>query len=143
LTSLPARTQRATSREKVEIVRRIVDSLNAREIDEALQYVADDFEIDLSNAIGPLRGVYRGRQGASEFWTSLLDAWTTVHLDPVEAIDADDSTVILGIRVQMRKPGAYDDDIYAHLWTIRDGKAERVKLYRSKSEALEAAGLRE
>jgi hypothetical protein len=46
------------------------------------------------------------------------------HLDPVEAIDADDSTVILEIRVQMRKPGAYDDDIYAHLWTIRNGKAE-------------------
>ena len=122
---------------------RIVDSLNASEFDEALQYLADDFEIDLSNSIGPLRAVYRGRHRASELWTSLLDAWTTVHLDPLEAIDADDSTVILEIRVQMRKPGAYDDDIHVHLWTIRGGKAERVMLYRSKSDALQAAGLRE
>jgi SnoaL-like domain len=124
-------------------VRRIIDSLNAGRIEEALRVVADDFEIDWSNSSDRLSGVYRGRQGATEFWTSLLNAWTTVHLDPVEAIDADDSTLIVEIRVQMRRPGAYDDDIYAHLWTIGGGKAERVKLYQSKSEALEAAGLRE
>jgi hypothetical protein len=43
-------------------VLRIVGSLSAGKIDEALRGVADDFEVDLSNSIAPLRGVYRGRQ---------------------------------------------------------------------------------
>jgi len=144
LTSLPAPdTQRAASPEKIEIVLRIVDSLSARKIDEALQYVADDFEVDLSSSIGPLRGIYRGRQAAYELWTSLLNAWTTVHFDSVDAIEVCDSRVILINRVQVRRPGAFEDDIYPQLWTLSGDKAERVKLYRSKSEALEAAGLRE
>jgi hypothetical protein len=29
------------------------------------------------------------------------------------------------------------------LWTISDGKAQSVKLYQSKDDALEAVGLRE
>jgi ketosteroid isomerase-like protein len=144
LTSLPAPdTQRATSRAEVEVVRRIVDSLSAGKIDEALRGVADDFEVDLSNSIGPLKGVYRGRQAAYELWASLLNAWTTVHFDLIEAIDVGDSRVILISRVQMRRPGAYEDDIYPQLWTLSGDKAERVKFYRSKPEALEAAGLRE
>jgi SnoaL-like domain len=124
-------------------VRRIIDSLNAGEVDEALRCVGDDFEIDLSASVGPLRGVYRGRQAAYELWASVLNAWTTVHFDSVEAIDVDDSRVILINRVQVRRPGAFDDDIYPQLWTLSGDKAEGVKLYRSKPEALEAAGLRE
>ena len=144
MTSLPAPdTQRAASPEKIEIVLRIVDSLNAREIDEALQYVADDFELDWSSSVGPLKGVYRGRGGAGTLWTLVLDLWTTVRWDPVEVIDVEDSRVILINRVQVRRPGAFEDDIYPQLWTLSGDKAERVKLYRSKSEALDAAGLRE
>jgi SpoVK/Ycf46/Vps4 family AAA+-type ATPase len=105
--------------------------------------VADDFEVDLSNSIAPLRGVYRGRQAAYELWTSLLTAWTTVHFDSAEAINVGDSRVILINRVQLRRPGAFDDDIYPQLWTLSGDRAKRVKLYRSNAEALEAAGLRE
>jgi ketosteroid isomerase-like protein len=143
LTSLPASdAQRATSPEKIEIVLRIIDSLNARKIDEALQFVADDFELDLSSSIGPLKGVYRGRGGAGTLWSLLLHLWTTVRWDPVEVIDVEDSRVIVVNRIQMRGRGMYVDDIEVELWTVRGGRAERVKLYRSKSEALDAAGLR-
>jgi hypothetical protein len=31
----------------------------------------------------------------------------------------------------------------AHLWTIRDGRAKSARIYRDRSEALEAVGLRE
>ena len=129
--------------QKVEIVLRIIDSLNAREVDEALQCVADDFEMDWSSSIGPLRGVYRGRGGARTIWALLLDLCLMVRWDPVDVIDVDESQVIVVNRVQMRGRRAYVDDVEVQLWTVRDGKAERVKLYRSKSEALKAAGLRE
>lgn len=62
---------------------------------------------------------------------------------PVEVIDVDDSRLILVNRLQMRGRGMYVDEIEAQLWTVRGDKAEQVKLYRSRSEALEAAGVRE
>jgi hypothetical protein len=66
-----------------------------------------------------------------------------VRWDPVEVIVVDDSRVILINRVQMRGRGTYVDDVEVQLWTVRDGKAEQLTLYRSNAEALEAAGLRE
>ena len=35
------------------------------------------------------------------------------------------------------------DEIETQLWTVRADQAERLTLYQSRSEALEAAGLRE
>jgi ketosteroid isomerase-like protein len=31
----------------------------------------------------------------------------------------------------------------AHLWTLREGKLRRLRVFETKTEALEAAGLRE
>jgi hypothetical protein len=103
-------------------VGRTIDSFNARKIDEALQCVADEFEIDWSSSVGPLKGVYRGRGGAQTLWTLPLDLWTTVHWDPAEVIVVDDSRVIVVNRVQMRGRGTYVDDVEVQLWTVRDGQ---------------------
>jgi hypothetical protein len=48
------------SQENVELVRRAIDSVNHGNFFMATEYTADDFEMDWSNSIGPLRGVYRG-----------------------------------------------------------------------------------
>jgi hypothetical protein len=85
-------------------VRGIIDSFNARRVDEALQGVADDFEIDRSSSIGPLKGVYRGREEAGTPWALVLDLWTMVRWDPVEVIVVDDSRVILINRVADAAP---------------------------------------
>jgi ketosteroid isomerase-like protein len=72
----------------VEVVRRIIDAVNRRAFDSAVELVSDDVEADWTNS----RGVESG-SGAS-------------------------------------------------VWTIRNGLAERVVLYQSKAEALEAEGAR-
>jgi ketosteroid isomerase-like protein len=133
------------SRQTVETVRRIVDLFNARKIDEALQGVAEDFEMDWSNSIGPLKGIYRGREGVLELWKAFLEAWESVRWDPQEIIDVDDQRVILVNRVYLkgRGSGVEVDATGVQIWTLKDGKAERIKLYQSRSEALEAEGLRE
>src|SRR6476469_5224205 len=111
------------SQENVEMVRRVNDLFNAAEIEQALDLVDDDLEMDWTNSIGPLKGVYRGREGVVELWKSFLDAWESVRWDPEEVVEVDAKA--------------------AQLWTFRAGRAKRIKLYQSKAEALEAAGLRE
>jgi hypothetical protein len=46
------------SRQNVEMVLRAIDSIHRGRL--AMEDVADDFEMDWSNSIGPLSGVYRG-----------------------------------------------------------------------------------
>jgi ketosteroid isomerase-like protein len=133
------------SRENVGVVRRTIDFFNDGDIDRALAEASDDLEMDWSNSIGPLRGVYRGRQEVRKVWEAFLDAWETVQWEPQEIIDVDHSRVIVVNRVQMRGRGSgVDVDATGvQLWTIAAGEAQRIKLYQSKVEALEAAGLSE
>jgi ketosteroid isomerase-like protein len=133
------------SQENIELVRRTIDLFNAREIDRALDGVPGDFEMDWSNSIGPLKGIYRGRQQVLKLWRSFLDAWDAVQWDPEEIIEVGDTRVVVvnHVRMRGRGSGVDVDATGVQLWTIKAGEAQRVKLYQSKADALEAAGLSE
>jgi ketosteroid isomerase-like protein len=129
------------AQDNVELVRRIIELFNRKDIARVLDAVADDFELDWSNSIGPLKGVYKGRERALELWESFLDAWDEIRWDPQEIIEVDEARVILVNHVRMRGGGSGVDveATAALLWTITDGKGRSVKLYQSKAEALAAA----
>jgi ketosteroid isomerase-like protein len=135
----------AMSRENVSMVRRVNDLFNAKEVEQALDLVGDDFEMDWTNSIGPLKGVYRGRQGVLELWTSFLDAWESVRWDPEQIIEVDETQLVVlnHVRMRGRGSGVQVDASAAQLWTITNGTARRIKLFQSKADALEAARLRE
>ena len=131
--------------ENVEVVHRVNDLFNAKEVEQALDLVGDEFEMDWTNSIGPLRGVYRGRRGVLELWKSFLDAWESVRWDPQEIIEVDEARLIVmnHVRMRGRGSGVEVDATAAQLWTFSDGEPRRIKLYQSKAEALEGAELRE
>jgi len=133
------------SQENVEIVRVAFDSINRGDVDGALEAAAHDFELDWSNSIGPAKGVYRGKAQVRELWTSFLEAFDELRWEPEEIIEVDESRVIVVNHVRMRghESGVGVDAVGAQLWTIREGKARSVKLYQSRADALEAAGLSE
>ncbi len=130
----------------MEIVRRIIESTNRETLTRPWrQQRTGATEMDWSNSIGPLKGVYRGRQEVLGFWRSFRDAWDSLDWDPEEVIDVDETRVIVVNHVRMRGRGSGMDidAIGVQLWTIIDGKARSNKLYQSKADALEAAGLSE
>jgi ketosteroid isomerase-like protein len=133
------------SQENVELVRRAIDSFNRGEIDLALDEAHEDLEMDWSNSIGPLKGIYRGRQKVREVWNSFFDAWDSVQWDPEEIFDVGEGRVLLlnHVRMRGRGSGIEIDARSAQLWTISDGKLQSFKLYQSKDDALEAAGVRD
>jgi ketosteroid isomerase-like protein len=127
--------------ENIELVRRAIDFFNRRDIDRALEETDPDLEMDWSNSIGPLKGVYRGRDEIQEFWQSFLEAWEEVSWDPQEIIEVDESRLVVVNRVRMRgkSSGADVEAIGVQLWTIVDGKGRTVKLYQTRADALDAA----
>jgi ketosteroid isomerase-like protein len=133
----------AMSRENVEMVRRVVDSINRGRL--AMEDVADDFEMDWSNSIGPLSGVYRGREQLNAVFESFRDAWERVQWEIQEVIDLEGERVLIVNRLRMRgrTSRVEVEATGVQVWTICDGKLAGVKLYQSKAEALEALGLSE
>jgi ketosteroid isomerase-like protein len=133
------------AQENIELIRRTIDFFNRKEIDRALDAMDENLEMDWSNSIGPLKGTYIGRTGVVELWQSFLEAWDEVRWDPQEFIEVDENRVIVVYQLQMRgsRSGIEIDATSAQLWTIIDGKGRKVKLYQSKSDALEGARLSE
>jgi ketosteroid isomerase-like protein len=131
------------SQENVDAVVRLIDLFNEGRIDEAFAGVAESVEMDWSNSIGPLKGVYRGKEGVRTLWQTFLDAWETVRWDPREMIDVDESRVVVVNRVRMRGRGSgVDVDATGvQVWTFEGGSPVRIKLYQTRSEALDAVGL--
>jgi|SRR6188474_3954143 uncharacterized protein len=128
------------SQENVEIVRRFEHSWSRQDLDAALECVDSEMEFDWSDSMGPFRGTYKGHEGIAEFWAQMLDAWEHFSPEMEEAIEcgAEDLITVDVVRAQGKGSGVPIEARGAMLWTLRDGKIVRAKMFQTKEEALEA-----
>ena len=102
------------------------------------------FELHLPSDYPEGEPVFRGREGMARFIGMLRDTWGDWRYEPEEFRDAGDRMVVLGrILAEGDASGVPIELKTAHVWTIRDGRAISVHVYRDGAEALEAAGLSE
>jgi ketosteroid isomerase-like protein len=132
------------SEENVELVRRLTDAWNRRDLDGMLELWTPDAVLDWSNARSFDAGVYRGHSEIRALMEGFLAAWDEVRIEIVDGpVEVRDGLLITenvaylrgrdGIEVQARS---------TWLVTIRDGKQTSLTLYQTQQAALEAAGLR-
>jgi ketosteroid isomerase-like protein len=132
------------SQENVEIVRKALDAWNANDFEAASEPLDPAVVIDRSRSIGPTARVYRGIEEGEEFWNEWKSAWENPRSEATEYIDVGDRVIVLG-RFSGRG-AASGVDVKANLtqlYTLRDGKIVLIELFQSRTDALEAAGLRE
>jgi ketosteroid isomerase-like protein len=127
------------SRENVEIVRRIY---------EAGDLAPDDWDADVvfdnSNAIFADPGVYRGLDRIREFFVAQGEMWKSQRYEPQEFIPVGvDQVVVPQEIVSVGRDGVEVVARTANLFTLHAGKVTHLKNFQTKTEALEAAGLRE
>jgi ketosteroid isomerase-like protein len=130
------------AQENAEIVRRCYECLNRGDIDEALVELADDFEMDWSNSIGPAKGVYRGKDEVRAIWASYLDAFEDVRWEVVDFKHMDEAMLIAATRFSARGRGSgvAVEGNGAQLWRFADGEALKVELHQGLPEAIKASG---
>ena len=128
------------SQENVEIVRRCCEAFDAGDYDAALEAFDPDIEYDLSHF--PDGRIYRGHGGVREAFRIWVGTWEDYRQERDEPIDAGDE-VILPTREYGRGKGsgvALERPTFG-VWTMRAGKAVRIRFYSTLAEALEAVGL--
>jgi ketosteroid isomerase-like protein len=85
-----------------------------------------------------------GPEGIREYMRGQLQAWTRLTIAGEEFIEAGDSVVVAAHWVAVGKESVAPVEARLfHVWTFRGAAVTRLELFRHRSEALEAVGLRE
>jgi ketosteroid isomerase-like protein len=129
--------------QNIDVVRELFDRVWARrDVEAAIELVHPDAVFDWSNSRSPYRGVYQGhaalREAAERTWDA-WDEWITRFEEVIE-IDPETVVVVTFVRALGKGSGVPVEAHGASLWTVRNGKIARAKLFQSKAEALEAVG---
>jgi ketosteroid isomerase-like protein len=131
------------SQENVDRVRRAYEAFNRRDVDGFLTDTHPDLVTDWSRAVGPERGVFRGRDEVVRFVRSWLEAFEESVIVVDELIDAGEQVLaVFHGRLRGRGSGAAVEGRGSVLvWSFRDGVVTSATLYQTRDEALAAVGL--
>jgi ketosteroid isomerase-like protein len=92
----------------------------------------------------PSGGVYRGPEGHARAMREWLSPWEDFTLTAEGIFDARDCVVVpFRVRARGGESGIQVERQWAHVWTMRGGKAIRFEVFLDPGDALRAAGLPE
>jgi ketosteroid isomerase-like protein len=132
------------SKENVERIRLMYEHFN-RTDEPHWELFDSEAEFDATAVVGLGRyAITEGREEILGLLHSYAAAFEEWRIEPEEIIDAGDQ-VVAAVRDGGHLRGT-DDVVYnrfTHVWTFRSGKIVRWKTFTDRSQALEAAGLRE
>jgi ketosteroid isomerase-like protein len=131
------------SQENVEIVRRVVAALNARDLEGYLVCCTED--VELHTPLEVLVGVHAGPGGIRRWFADIEDAAPDFHLDlrRVEAISGNQVLAFVHTASTGRVSGIPMPMELAIVYDFIDGKISRIRIFLDHSEALKAVGLEE
>ena len=131
------------SQENVEIVRRAVAAVNLRDIDGYLACCTND--VQLTTPLAEVTGAYDGPDGIRRFFTDLTDTSPDfrISIERVEAVGPDRVLASMHVAGTGRASGIPNEARTGNVYDLTDGKIERIRIFVSREEALQAAGLSE
>jgi ketosteroid isomerase-like protein len=132
------------SKENVEIIRRGREAFVRKDWETAFADCAPDVEWVEMPSLGPDASTYTGTEELRQAVESWTQKWSEYEAEVFRYAEAGDEVVVLSReRGRGTLSGAEVERELGQVFTLRDGKTVRVRLYGSWSEALEAAGLSE
>jgi ketosteroid isomerase-like protein len=135
------------SQENIEALRRLYREWAKGDLWALREIATPNIEWQWSESLASLYGgprTYRGLQEIGAATLEWLAAWDSYWMTAENFIEADDA-IVVPMRLHAR---AADSETVLEqrtvaVWTLRDGKAVRVRYYDDEADALEAAGLSE
>jgi ketosteroid isomerase-like protein len=129
------------SQEKFETVRRLIASLNARDVDGYIACCTEDVEVVTATA--PIDGAYRDRSGIERFFADLRDTAPDFEMR-IERLEAVGEKVLATERgsASGRTSEVHGDLAFSTVYEFRDRKISRIQVFLDAGKALEAVGLR-
>ena len=129
------------SQENVEIVRRAIAAINARDVGAYLACCTENVELLL-----PMAGSeYLGANGVKRFFADIEDTGPDFRIEVQRVQAIGDTTVLALLRVGAtgRASGIVTAADSANVYDFIDGKMSRIRIFLDRAKALKAVGLEE
>ena len=129
------------SQENVEIARRGYEAFARRDLDAVFELFDPEIEAHDPPEM-PDAAIHRGHDAVRRDWEQTYELFEDFTIEVEETLDCgDDVVVFLRYRGRGSESGAEVEALMAHVWTVRNGKAIRLRQFLDREQALEAAGL--
>jgi ketosteroid isomerase-like protein len=131
------------SQENVEIVKRLIAALNAREIDRYLACCTED--VVLRTPLAEIGGVYEGADGIRRFLVDVEDAVPDFRIDieRVESVGPSQVLAFVRLRSTGRASGISIDAESTNVYDFAAGRIKLTRIFLDPEQALKAMGLAE
>lgn len=132
------------SEENVDTVRAVFDAQRRRDWQAFPALYDPEIEWDDASGLWGDWGTRQGFDAVRDAWMTWFEAFDQADFDIESILEAGDD-VVTSIRMsgRGRESGLRVDQLIWAVWTVRGGRIRRVRAYRDKTSALEAAGLSE
>ena len=127
--------------EDVQLVRRLMNAFNRRDVQDLLGCVDTDvqfFAPQTASSVGR-EMMYSGHEGLRQYFADVEKVWNTLQVTPEEFHSADGHVVAIG-RVAGELNGERVESEAAWAWKLRDGKAVWGRVYEKPADALMDTG---
>jgi ketosteroid isomerase-like protein len=134
------------SEEDVELVRRGFELWTRGDLEAWLETIDPAIGWDISaHPLPDVPNQGRGREAlATDMLATYLSGWNDYSAELKEISEAGEHVIlVVHERATMRDTGVPLERDLVQLWTVRGGKAVFLRVFQTKGEALEAAGLSE
>jgi ketosteroid isomerase-like protein len=132
------------SQENVDLARLGYEALAGGDVERVLELIDPDVSVEVHTGRPDLPETLHGHAGFLENLRGLMDVFEDIEIEPEEFIDLGEHLVVpIYTAGHGRASGIKVENRVVHIWTIRDGKATRFRVFGTRREALEALGLTE
>jgi len=131
------------SEENVDILRKGYEAFNRADIDTVMGLMDPHIEWQESDVEGlPQGGTHHGPEAvANNVFGAIVGNWDDFQAVPAEFLDAGERVVVLGhVQGRGKASGKTLDALYAHGWTLRNGKAVHFRAYADTAKVLQSPG---
>jgi ketosteroid isomerase-like protein len=131
------------SRQDLEVVRSMLETLNERGVEAAMDQIHPDFEGVTPPELSPEPDTYRGHEGIRRYFAGFEGVMDEVRWEADELMEAPDDRVVAGIRLLTRSVTT-GLELELPVWqvcTVREGKVLRIDGFAKREDALRAAGI--
>ena len=132
------------SEENVELVGEAVEAFNRGDFDAALERMHPDIEWQTPDTF-PDAATYRGREAVREFWRTWRETFRGFRLLLEECVPVGEHYVLASFRVSgegTASGAGVESPVVFQLGEVRAGQVTWVRMFVTRSDALEAARLR-
>jgi ketosteroid isomerase-like protein len=131
------------SLEDVNLARRGYEALAKGDLESVLELIDPDVEVEIHTGRPdlPETDTLHGHAGFLENLRLLKEVFEDVEVVPEDFIEVGEELIVsIYTAGRGRASGIRVENRVTHIWTIRDGRATRFRVYPTTEQALEAVG---